>query len=213
MRAKYFVRELVGTVAGVVLGIAATALPGVGVVSAKSLQRSIQAADPQAHSVDDARLQAAESLEPKLAPELRLASLTPNEVLHGGAVVRTPISFGQTGQVATIDAVSSSTLLRGGAALAPAEFGSGFTTRIAMSAIPYRSAAAAPMMPVGFPEGERWFARQTDTSDLARHMEVHEPQRVISSADSWLMLLVGVMLVVYQLRRKHIFLRPKPFGF
>lgn len=130
--------------------------------------------------------------------------------------------FGQAGQSVRLD-LGAPAPSRGGMVLQPVDVDVPLTTRslaipafsaqTGMSTVPYLSAAAGPAQQTGFAGDDSWSVWPGDDSALARHMAVHEPQRVISAADSWWLLLVGIMLVTYQLRRKHIFLRPKPFGF
>jgi len=215
MRARYFVRGLTGIVAGVALFAVMSLIADP--VSAKALRPG-----------DSNRF------EP--AAELRFASLASRQALNGQALngstaieagaigggLIEPLGAGQAGQSVRLE-VAAPASLRDGAVLQPVDVALPLATRslaipsfavqARMNMAPYLSAAASPAQQAGFASGDLWSAWPGDMSALARHMAAHEPQRVISAADSWWLVLVGIMLVTYQLRRKHIFLRPKPFGF
>jgi hypothetical protein len=67
--------------------------------------------------------------------------------------------------------------------------------------------AAAFATPSGIP------TREATLITPAQRVVAGAPQRARATSDYWLMGLVAVMLVAYQLRRKHRFLRPQPFSF
>lgn len=67
--------------------------------------------------------------------------------------------------------------------------------------------AAAFATPSGVP------TRDAALITPAQRVMTGAPQRARATSDYWLMGLVAVMLVAYQLRRKHRFLRPQPFSF
>lgn len=55
--------------------------------------------------------------------------------------------------------------------------------------------------------------REATLISPAQRVTAGSPPRARATSDYWLMGLVAVMLVAYQLRRKHRFLRPQPFSF
>lgn len=198
MRARNFVSGSTGIIAAGVL-LAMTLLVAEA-VSAKILRPGEAGSGGGAR---DAAIPA--GFEP--AADLRFASLASRDKLSGSAVIE-PLAFGQAGQTVVLQPVDAAAPLATPSLAVPS-----YATPSRMSAVPYLSAATVTAEQAGFAGGDSSFAWPGDSSGLARHMAAHEPQRVISAADFWWLLLVGIMLVTYQLRRKHIFLRPKPFGF
>lgn len=73
--------------------------------------------------------------------------------------------------------------------------------------------AASPFTPRSidgrFDDGFTAYDQQRSIGLLHRQIAA---ARMRSAGDVWLMALVGVMLVAYQLCRKHRFLRPQPFA-
>jgi hypothetical protein len=85
---------------------------------------------------------------------------------------------------------------------------------VSLACVSARGAAENPMHPTA----EVHLAQAAAGFDLphttyARYMRSTKPPQPRSPNDWWLMALVAVTLVGHQMRRKHRFLRPHPFGF